>query len=404
MIQLSGATEQLLAEARQSLLFTAHRPDVVMERGEGMLLWDTEGRRYLDFIGGWAVTSLGHSPAVIREALAEQAAELVMASPGFYNKPQIAFAELLTSISCFDRAFFASSGAEANEGAIKLARKYGQKKLGGAYEIITMQSGFHGRTLATMAATGKPQWEQLYAPRPGGFRHVPFGDLDALRQAISGETCAVMLEPVQGEGGVHPIDAAYARGLRELCDAHGLLLIFDEIQTGIGRTGTMFAYEQYGIEPDMMTLAKGLGGGFPVSALLAKEALNLFEPGDQGGTYTGQPLAMAVGLAVVQEIIARRLPEHAANLGAYIQQGLRMLADQHGLSKIRGRGLLLAFDLPQPSGAAFVSACMDAGLLINSPQPHTIRLMPPLVATEKDADEMLAVVGDVLHGMGEQEC
>ena len=394
-----GITRQLLAQANRSLLFTAHRPEVVMARGDGMHLWDTEGKRYLDFIGGWAVTSLGHSPAVIRDALAEQASELVIASPGFFNRPQIALAELLTSISCFDRAFFASSGAEANEGAIKLARKYGQRKRGGAYEIVTLRGGFHGRTLATMAATGKPQWERLYAPQPGGFRHVPFGDLDALRQAIGADTCAVMLEPVQGEGGVRPIDAEYARGLRKLCDDTGVLLIFDEIQTGIGRTGTMFAYEQLGVEPDMMTLGKGLGGGFPVSALLAKEALDLFEPGDQGGTYTGQPLAMAVALAVVREVLNRGLPDHAARLGAYIQEGLGKLAASHGLRDVRGRGLLIAFDLPQPSGAACAALCMEAGLLVNSPQPHAIRLMPPLIASYADVDEMLAVVGDVVQRM-----
>ncbi|GMK37878.1 acetylornithine aminotransferase 2 [Paenibacillus sp. CCS19] len=385
-----GDTQQLLEAAEQSVLFTAARPAVIMEKGEGMYLWDTEGRSYLDFIGGWAVNALGHSPRVIQEALAEQSAQLVNASPGFFNKPMVEFAKQLTELSVFDRVFFGSSGAEANESAIKLARKYGALHRGGAYEIITTLGGFHGRTLAMMSATGKPYWEPLFAPKVPGFRHVPFNDLDAMREAISKQTCAIMIEPVQGEGGVHPADPAYVTGLRELCDEHGILLIFDEIQTGLGRTGKLFAYEHYGIEPDVMTLGKGIGGGFPLSAMLTKERYNLFEPGEQGGTYTGQPLAMAVGKAVVGAIVEQQLAVQAADVGAYIQVELSKIAEGYGLTGIRGMGLLIAFNLPQPRGSELCAASMANGLIINSSSPSVIRLIPPLIVSRSDVDEMLA--------------
>ncbi|RKN74147.1 aspartate aminotransferase family protein [Paenibacillus ginsengarvi] len=391
-----GGTAQWLAEAKQALLFTAVRPDVVMERGEGMYLWDTEGKRYLDFIGGWAVTCLGHSPAVIREALDRQAATLVNASPSFYNKPMIELAKRLTQLSGFDKAFFASTGAEANEGAIKLARKHGALNLGGAYEIVTTVNSFHGRTLATMSATGKSSWEALFAPKVPGFKHVPLNDAESLLAAVDERTCAIMLEPVQGEGGVHAADAGYLHTVRKLCDERGLMLIFDEVQTGLGRTGTMFAFEHDGIRPDVMTLGKGIGGGFPLSAMLTTSRFNLFEPGEQGGTYIGQPLAMAVGNAVVREIVERKLHEHAKEMGDYITRGLESLANAYGLSRIRGKGLLLAFDLPAPRGPELVAACMEAGLLINSPSPSTIRLMPPLIVSRSQADDMLALLSGAM--------
>lgn len=386
----SPETLQLLEAAEQSVLFTAARPAVIMEKGEGMYLWDTEGRAYLDFIGGWAVNALGHTPQVIQKALAEQSAQLVNASPGFYNKPMVEFAKQLTELSVFDRVFFGSSGAEANESAIKLARKYGSLHRGGAYEIITTLGGFHGRTLAMMSATGKPYWEPLFAPKVPGFRHVPFNDLDAMREAISERTCAIMIEPVQGEGGVHLADSAYVAGLRELCDEHGILLIFDEIQTGLGRTGKLFAYEHYGVEPDIMTLAKGIGGGFPLSAMLTKERYNLFEAGEQGGTYTGQPLAMAVGRAVVGAIVEQQLSEHAEAMGDYIQSGLSSIAERYQLTNIRGMGLLIAFDLPESKGSELFAAAMANGLIINASSPSVIRIIPPLIVSQSDVDEMLA--------------
>lgn len=390
-------TRELLAEAKRSILFTTVRPEVVMEKGEGLYLWDTDGKKYLDFVGGWAVTSLGHSPAVIAKALARQSKVLVNASPSFLNIPMIEYARLLVNRSCFDRVFFASSGAEANEGAIKLARKYGSLYRDGAFEIITTVNSFHGRTLATMSATGKKKWKNLFEPKVPGFIHVPLNDFAALKAAVNSRTCAVMLEPIQGEGGVFEVDFDYIRQLRQLCDEQGILLIFDEVQTGLARTGKLFAYQHYGVEPDAMTLAKGIGGGFPLAALLVKERFNIFEAGDQGGTYSGQPLAMAVGLAVMQEVLEKNLVDNAAMQGEYIQKKLRELAARFQLTNIRGKGLLLAFDLPTEQGAEVVAACLRQGLLVNSPQPATIRLMPALIVNTAEIDWMTEILANVLQ-------
>lgn len=389
-------TYEFLKEADKSTLFTTVRPKIVMDHGKGMYLWDTEGKSYLDFMGGWAVTSLGHCPAVIKKALTSQCDTLVNASPAFYNKPMIEFSKLLTDISCFDRIFFTNSGSEANEGAIKIARKYGAKHLNGAYEIITAINSFHGRTLATMSATGKKIWDNLYEPKVPGFKHVPINDLNALKSAISPRTCAVMFEPIQGEGGVNELDKSYVQKLKMICEEKGILLIFDEVQTGLGRTGSLFAYEHYGIEPDIMTLAKGIGGGFPLSALLVKENLNIFEPGDQGGTYSAQPLAMSVGLAVVSEIVEKNLSYNSKVQGEYIIKKLNEISNKYGLKNIRGKGLLLAFDLSNENGSEVVKEAMKQGLILNSPKPYVIRLMPPLIVTQKDTDAMIGILSRVL--------
>ena len=392
-----NSTQELLAAAKKSILFTTIRPDIVMEKGQGLFLWDTEGKKYLDFVGGWAVTSLGHSPAAIAQALEKQSRVLVNASPSFLNKPMIEYAKMLTDYSCLDRVFFASSGAEANEGAIKLARKYGSTRLGGAYEIITTINSFHGRTLATMSATGKQKWKDLYEPKVPGFIHVQLNDFAALQAAVTAKTCAIMLEPIQGEGGVFELEPDYIRKVRDLCNEKKILLIFDEVQTGLARTGKLFAYEHYGVEPDVMTLAKGIGGGFPLAALLTKEQFNIFEIGDQGGTYSGQPLAMAVGLAVMNEVLEKKLADNAAKQGEYLQQQLRQIASRFGLTNIRGKGLLIAFDLPTDKGSEIVGACLGKGLLVNSPQPAMIRLMPPLIVTAEDIDAMMAILSGVLE-------
>ncbi len=392
----SMVTSQLLKGAKEHILFVANRPEIIMERGQGMYLWDTDGKKYLDFIGGWAVNCLGHSPKAIEKALRKQASILVNASPSFYNKPMVEFANLLTDNSCFDRIFFAGSGAESNEGAIKLARKYGAKYLNGAYEIITTINSFHGRTLATMSATGKPQWESLFAPKVPGFIHVPFNDIKAIISGINKNTCAILIEPIQGEGGVYMAEPEYIKQLRKIADENGILLIFDEVQTGLGRTGKLFAYQHYQVEPDVMTLAKGIGGGFPLSALLTKEKHNIFEAGDQGGTYSGQPLAMAVGLAVVNEIIKKNLSLNSEIQGEYLKNKLLEIKDKYQLSNIRGRGLLIAFDLPRENGSEIVSSCLKEGLIINSPRPSVIRLMPPLIVTKKEIDKMLEILTRIL--------
>lgn len=385
--------EDLLRCARERLLFVNRRSDIIMHRGEGLWLEDRAGRRYLDFVGGWAVNCLGHSPRPLVEALSRQAELLINASPQFYNEPLLEYADLLVGNSPLDRVFFMSTGAEANESAIKLARKYGLTRRGGATEIITTQKSFHGRTLMTMAATGKPHWETLYGAALPGFRKAAFNDLDAAAALVSDRTCAIMLEPVQGEGGVNVADAGYLSGLRELCDRHGLLLIFDEVQTGMGRCGRLFASEHYGVKPDIMTLGKGIGGGFPLSAMLATEALNIFEPGDQGGTYTGQPLAMVAGLAVLRELLGPGFLERVRHMSSVLFARLEDLARTHELSNLRGLGLLLAFDLSHSRGADVVQACLDDGLLINATQESTIRLMPPLILEEEHVDRLVEVLG-----------
>lgn len=392
-------TNGLLKKGSNSVLFTTKRPNIVMERGEGMYLWDAEGKSYLDFMGGWAVTSLGHCPHIIKEALVKQSNLLINSSPSFYNEPMLKFAKLLTDNSCFDKVFFASSGAEANEGAIKLARKYGSKFLNGAYEIITTINGFHGRTLATMSATGKEAWANLYEPKIPGFKHVPINDLDAIKSSITTNTCAVMLEPIQGEGGVIEVDKTYIKSLSDLCKEHKILLIFDEVQTGIGRTGTLFAYDSYNVEPDIMTLGKGIGGGYPLSAMLARKELDIFEPGDQGGTYSAQPLGMAVGLSVVREVINKNLSYNAKVQGEYIISKLNEIKDRYNLKSIRGKGLLLAFDIPESKGPEVVNKALAEGLLLNSPRASTIRLMPPLIVTDKDIDAMFDILCRVLNSV-----
>lgn len=381
---------------KESILFTTKRSEAVMSHGSGMYMYDTDGKKYLDFIGGWAVNCLGHSPKVIEEALIKQGKELINCSPSFYNIPMLKFAKLLTDISCFDKVFFINSGAEANESAIKLARKFGQKEKNGAYEIITTINGFHGRTLATMSATGKSIWKDIYEPKVSGFIHVPFNDIEAIKNSISDKTCAIMLEPIQGEGGVNVADAAYIKELREICYENNILLIFDEVQTGIGRCGEMFAYQLYNIEPDIITLGKGIGGGYPLSAMLTKNKYNIFEPGDQGGTYSAQPLGMEVGYAVVNEIIEKSICDNVRVMGDYLRKNIGNISAKYRLSNIRGRGLLQAFNLPADDGAELAEICFEKGLIINSPKPNVIRLMPPLVVSKEDIDNMIEILRESL--------
>lgn len=383
------------SSAFDSLMTITKRPPIVMVEGQGSWLTDSNGKRYLDFIQGWAVNSLGHAPAVISQALSSQAARLISPSPAFYNQPAISLANLLTSHSCFERVFFTNSGAEANEGAIKLARKWGSLHKQGAHEIITMVNGFHGRTLATMSASGKPHWQELFEPKVPGFIKVVLNDLDATRAAITERTVAIMLEPVQGEAGVIPANHEFLKGLRKLADQHQLLLIFDEVQTGMGRLGSLFAYQQTGIEPDIMTLGKGIGGGVPLAALLAKEPVCCFEPGDQGGTYNGNPLMAAVGCAVLETMLQPGFMEQVGLRGQQLAAGLRQLSDRYGLGQVRGNGLLLALELPAGNGDAIAETAREQGLLINAARPDTLRFMPALNVTEDEVTLCLSILEQI---------
>ena len=372
-----------------SLMTITRRPEVSFVRGEGSWLYDSQGRAYLDFVQGWAVNALGHSPATVRDALATQAAQVINVSPAYYNEPMRRFADRLAGLSGLERVFFANSGAEANEGAIKLARKWGALRRSGAHEIVVFEGAFHGRTLATMSASGKAGWEKLFEPKVPGFVRVPRDDLGAVERALSGRACAVMLEPIQGESGVVPFSTSFMQGLRELTHERGVLLVLDEIQTGVGRTGHMFCYEQLGIRPDILTLGKGLGGGVPLAALLAREDVSVFEAGEQGGTFNGNPLMTAVGDAVVRAVSQPEFLAQVREAGDYLQQSLRALSAELGLGEVRGRGLLAALDIGQPTGAAVVEAALANGLLVNSPRPECLRFMPALNVTQAEIDEML---------------
>ena len=383
-----------------ALMDITARPQSVFVRGEGSWLWDDTGKRYLDFIQGWAVNCLGHAPSCVAQAISEQAKLLITPSPAYYNAASLNLAKALVDSSCFDQVFFANSGAEANEGAIKLARRYGARHKGGAFEIITFEGGFHGRTLATMSASGKKAFEPLFEPKVSGFKKARLNDLASVEALISDNTVAVMLEPIQGESGVWPATDQFLQELRALTHEHGLLLIFDEIQTGMGRTGKLFHYEHAGIAPDIMTLGKGIGGGVPLAALLATEHASCFEHGDQGGTFNGNPLMCAAGLAVLEEIGKPAFLKSATETGLYLESQLQKLSARHGLGEVRGRGLLLALDLKLPMGAASVAQALESGLLLNSPQPDALRFMPALNVTREEIAEMIEGLDVILTKAG----
>jgi acetylornithine/N-succinyldiaminopimelate aminotransferase len=380
-----------------NLMPVVRRPDLVMVRGEGSYLWDDQGRRFLDFIQGWAVNALGHCPPEIAAALTTQAHTLLTPSPAFHNAPQLELAALLTELSGLDEAHFCSSGSEANECAIKLARKWGRIHRAGAFEVVTTDHAFHGRTLAAMAASGKPGWDALFPPNMPGFRRVPHGDLAAMQRAVGEQTAAIMVEPIQGEAGVVVPEDGYLRGLRELADRSGVLLILDEVQTGIGRTGTMFAFEAEGARPDVLTLGKGLGGGVPLAAVVASTRASCFAPGDQGGTYNGNPLATAVGLAVVRTIARPAFLPRVRERGALLGEGLTRLARTHAGSA-RGRGLLWALELPEPRAETVRDRCLEMGLVVNAARPRVLRFMPSLRVTPDEITSMLETLEAALHG------
>ena len=380
---------------KEYYLQVVNRQPIVLARGEGTRVWDDDGKEYLDFTSGWAVTNIGHANPVLAEAIAEQARTLIQTSNQFYTIPQIKLAQLLVENSCLDRVFFANSGAEANEGAIKNARKWGRSNRNGASEIITVSHAFHGRTLNTMAAGDKPMDD--FSPVPDGFVNVEFGDLDAIESATSERTAAVMLEPVQGEGGVNIPEPGYLSGVREWCDDHGLLLVFDEVQTGFGRLGTLFGYECFGVEPDVMTLAKGLGGGAPIGAFMLKEHAVALVPGDHGSTFGGNVLTTAAAYASTKYIIDHDIAGHAARMGEYLRAGLNSIKDRRSfIMDVRGMGLLNAVEFDREMAAAALTRCNARGLLLNFTRPQLIRIMPPLTVSESEIDTALERLEDGL--------
>ena len=380
-------------------MFITPRPDVIMVEGKGSWLTDNNGKRYLDFLQGWAVNCLGHCNPGMIEALNKQAKTLINPSPAFFNEPMIGLSNLLTQNSCFDKVFFANSGAEANEGAIKLARKWGQLNKSGAFEIITFDHSFHGRTLATMSASGKPNWDTMFAPQVAGFPKADLNDLESVKKLVTDKTVAVMLEPVQGEGGVIPTTQEFMRELRKFTKENNILLIADEVQAGCGRTGALFAYQNYGIEPDIMTLGKGIGGGVPLAALLATDAVACFVPGDQGGTYNGNPLMTAVGISVIEQLLAPGFLDSVKAKGELLKSELLKLCAEFNLEGERGEGLLRALMLGKDIGPKLVDLARDRGpegLLINSPRPNLLRFMPALNVSDDEIRQMCNMLRELL--------
>lgn len=390
-------------ELESKVMFqTGRRAPVTIVRGQGSHVWDTDGKEYLDFVAGIAVVSLGHSHPVLVEAIKQQAEQLIHISNLFYSVPQVELAELLVQVSCLDRVYFQNSGAEALEACIKLARKWGQEKKDGAYEIISATGGFHGRTIAAVNASGTPRYKEFFGPQLGGFINVPFNDIQAIKDVTTSKTCAILLEPIQGEGGVNIPDDDYLQQVRAWCDEQNILLILDEVQTGIARTGTMFAYEQFGVEPDIMALAKGLAGGVPIGAILAKEEIaQLFVPGDHGSTFSGNPLATAAGFAVLRHIVDTDLAQEVKEKGDRLIAKLRSLEDRHGsISEVRGRGLLCAVQFDEDIAEQVTKEALGEGLLLNNLRPNVLRIAPPLTITDEEIDEAVEKLERVLVKIG----
>jgi len=391
-------TEELIRLSGQYIVNTYKRFPLVLVRGAGAKVWDSDGREYLDMAGGIAVCSLGHAHPKVTAAIQEQAARLLHVSNLYHIEPQIRFARMLVEQSFADKVFFCNSGAEANEAAIKLARKYGHERLGGRYELITMRDSFHGRTLATITATGQEKFQAGFSPLPEGFKYVPFNDLPALEASIGDKTCGVLLEPIQGEGGVKVPDAGYLRGVRDICDRHGILMLLDEVQVGVGRTGTLFAYEQSGVRPDVMTLAKALGNGIPVGAMLTTDRIaSAFQPGSHAATFGGNPLAMAAGIAVFETILGEGILANCRRVGSHLIARLFRLQGSHDcIREVRGRGLMIGVELTGDA-AEVVRHCMARGLLIiTSGSGNVLRFVPPLIITEADADHAVTILDEVL--------
>ena len=376
---------------------TFKRIPVTLVKGQGAKVWDENDKEYLDFVSGIAVNSLGHCHPVVVQAVTEQVNTLIQTSNNYYTIPQLKLAELLVKNSCLDKVFICNSGTEASEGAVKLARRYGHIRLKGAYEVITGTGSFHGRTLAMVSASGQTKFQEPYIPIPSGFVNVEYNNIDAIKAATTDKTCAVMMEPIQGESGVHLPDDDYLKKVREWCDEKGILLILDEIQTGVGRMGTLFAYEQYGVEPDIMTLAKGLAGGFPIGAILCKDRASVFAAGEHGSTFGGNPLACAAGYAVFKTIIDNGISLNAKVTGQYLAKRLNELKQKYSfISEVRGRGLLQAIEFADKTAMPVLMGCLENGLLVNKVGDSIIRFMPPLIIGRDDIDKALDILDSVL--------
>jgi predicted acetylornithine/succinylornithine family transaminase len=392
--------KEIMALADENIMNTYKRFPIVLVKGSGIKVWDVNGKEYLDFVAGIAVCNLGHSHPQVIATVKEQLENLTHVSNLYYTEPQAQLAKLLVDNSFADKVFFCNSGAEANEAAIKLARKYAHENMGpDKFELITMKDSFHGRTMATITATGQEKFQFGFTPLLEGFTYVPFNDLQALEARISNKTCGIMVEPIQGEGGVNIPDTQYLARMREICDRHGILLIVDEVQTGMGRTGELFAYEHSGIKPDIMTLAKALGNGFPIGAMLATNKIaKAFIPGNHASTFGGSPLAMAAANATVKTMLQEGILEHCRKMGDYFLLQLKKLQQKHKIIKeVRGMGLMLAAQLNIESGD-IVNECLQKGLLINSAGSKTLRFVPPLIITTQDVDQAIKVLDEVMEG------
>ena len=386
--------QEVIDTAEKYYLPVFGRQKLVLDHGRGAHVWDKNGREYLDFLAGIAVNSLGYAHPAQVKAIAEQAGKLCHCSNIFYTEIQAQAAELFCQVSGMDRVFFTNCGAESNEGALKLARKYGTAKSKDKYRIISAKMSFHGRTMATLTATGQPHYQEGYAPLPAGYEYVAYNDIDALEKMMDENVCAVLLETIQGEGGVHVPDRDYLPKVRELCDKYDALLIFDEIQTGVGRTGAWFEYMNAGVKPDILTFAKGVGGGFPVGGFAIPEKLaHVFKPGDHGGTFGGNALAMASVYAALSTIKSQNLVNNAKELGFYFKGELEKLAVKYPekIYEVRGRGLLLGIETTKPA-APILEKCLEQGIIINVTVGNVVRLVPPLVVTKEDIDKVVAAL------------
>jgi len=397
---MTSTADYKALEAKYYMQVVNRRP-MVLVRAEGTRVWDNDDKSYLDFTAGWAVLNIGHSHPAVVEAVREQAGLINQMSNLFYTTPQLKLAQILVDNSCMDRVFFCNSGAEANEGVSKLARKWGKTKLNGAHQIITMNNSFHGRTFGMMAATGQAAYQENWVPLMPGFVNVDFNDIEAIKAATSDQTCAVMVEPVQGEGGVNVPDDGYLRQVQDWCNANNLVFIVDEVQTGMGRLGTMFGYQSYDVEPDAMTLAKALGSGAPLGAFMCKEEFSVLEPGDHGSTFGGNALTTASGAAAAEVIVEENIPAQAAKTGEYLTGKLIALKEKYDfITDVRGPGMLIGIEMTSEIAPAIVTEVEANGLLMNAIRPTILRLMPPLNVSREEIDEAVDILDAALGKIG----